>query len=49
MIEVTLEKGNTSLFTKKFKKENTLPERETKFQPQTDIASKFWNKGWRAQ
>ena len=40
IIEVTLEKGRTSLFTKKFIKEKMLVERETKFQPQTEIRSK---------
>jgi hypothetical protein len=41
IIEVTLEKGRTSLLTKKFKYEKKAPERETRFQPQTAIASKF--------
>ena len=44
-MEVTLEKGNTRRFIKKFKYEKKAPERETKFQPQTATASKFWNEG----
>jgi hypothetical protein len=31
---VTLEKGITNLFTKKFRKEKYVPDRETKFHPQ---------------
>jgi len=39
MIDVTLEKGKTSLLTKKFKYEKKTPERETKFHPHKEIAS----------
>jgi hypothetical protein len=41
MIEVTLEKGKTRRFTKKFKYEKITPEREIKFQPQLVTASIF--------
>jgi hypothetical protein len=41
IMDVTLENGKTNLLTKKFKKENIVPEKETRFQPQTDIPSKF--------
>jgi hypothetical protein len=39
IMEVTLEKGKTNLFTKKFKYEKTTPDKETKFQPQLVTAS----------
>jgi hypothetical protein len=41
MIEVTLEKGITKRFTKKFKYEKITPDNETKFQPQFVTASIF--------
>jgi hypothetical protein len=40
-IEVTLEKGNNNLFTKKFKYENIKEDREIKFQDQFVIMSIF--------
>jgi|KNS7Surf_BmetaT_FD_contig_41_4633418_length_284_multi_1_in_0_out_0_1 hypothetical protein len=46
MMEVTLEKGSTRRLTKKFKYENTTPDKETRFQPQLDTASTFWKIGW---
>jgi hypothetical protein len=36
---VTLEKGNTSRFTKKFKYEKKTPDKEIKFQPHATTAS----------
>lgn len=39
--EVTLEKGKTRRFTKKFKYEKDTPDKEIKFQPQFEIASMF--------
>jgi len=45
IIEVTLEKGMTNLFTKKFKYEKMTPESETKFHPQEVTASMFWKMG----
>jgi len=41
IIEVTLENGKRSRFTKKFKYEKTTPESETKFHPQLATASIF--------
>jgi hypothetical protein len=41
IIEVTLEKGITKRFTKKFKYENITPESETRFHPQLVTASIF--------
>jgi len=46
MIDVTLEKGNTSLLTKKFKYENIIDDNETKFQLQFVTTSIFWKLGW---
>ena len=45
-IEVTLEKGNNNLLTKKFKYEKTSDESEIKFQVQFVIISIFWKLGW---
>ena len=39
IIEVTLEKGRTRRLTNKFKYEKNTPDKETRFQPQTDTAS----------
>jgi hypothetical protein len=39
--EVTLEKGNTKRFTKKFKYDKVAPENDIKFHPQFEIASMF--------
>jgi hypothetical protein len=39
IIEETLENGNKSLLTNKFKYEKTEPDRETKFQLHAEIAS----------
>lgn len=39
MTEVTLEKGKTSLLTKKFKYEKKTPDNETKFHPHATTAS----------
>ena len=44
-MEVTLEKGNTSLFTKKFKYEKIIDDNETKFQVQFVTMSIFWKLG----
>jgi hypothetical protein len=41
IIDVTLEKGKTSLFTKKFAYEKIIEERETKFQVQLVTISIF--------
>jgi hypothetical protein len=41
IIDVTLEKGKTSLFTKKFAYENIIDESETKFQVQFVTISIF--------
>jgi len=41
MIEVTLENGKTNLLTKILRYEKKTPDAETKFQPQTEIASIF--------
>jgi len=46
MIEVTLENGNTSLFTKKFRYEKIIDDSETRFQLQLVTASIFWKLGW---
>lgn len=46
MIEVTLENGNTSLFTKKFKYEKIIDDKDTMFQVQFVITSIFWKVGW---
>jgi hypothetical protein len=40
-MDVTLEKGITSLLTKKFKYEKIVPDKDTKFQPQLVTASIF--------
>jgi len=45
-MEVTLEKGKTSLFTKKFKYEKIIDDNETKFQLQFVTTSIFWKLGW---
>jgi hypothetical protein len=45
MTDVTLEKGNTNLLTKKFKYEKNTPDNETKFHPQATIASILWKIG----
>jgi len=42
IIDVTLEKGKTSLFTKKFRYENTVDDNEIKFQVQLVIISIVW-------
>jgi hypothetical protein len=41
MIDVTLENGSTSLFTKKFKYEKIIDDNETIFQVQLVITSIF--------
>ena len=41
IIEVTLEKGRTSRFTKKFAYENIIEDRETRFQVQFVTMSMF--------
>jgi hypothetical protein len=46
IIEVTLEKGNNNLFTKKFKYENIIEDNEIKFHVQLVIISIFWKLGW---
>jgi hypothetical protein len=43
---VTLEKGKTRRFTKKFKYDKETPEKEIKFHPQFETASMFWKIGW---
>ena len=45
-MDVTLEKGKTSLLTKKFKYEKIIDESETKFQLQFVTTSMFWKVGW---
>ena len=45
IIDVTLEKGITSLLTKKFKQEKMTPDKETRFHPQEVTASMFWKMG----
>jgi hypothetical protein len=44
-IDVTLEKGKSNLFTKKFKYENIKDDNDIKFQVQFVIISIFWNVG----
>ena len=44
-MDVTLEKGKTNLFTKKFKQEKIIDDNETKFQLQLVIISIFWKLG----
>lgn len=46
MIDVTEEKGNTNLFTKKFTYENIIEDNETKFHVQFVTISIFWKVGW---
>jgi len=45
-MDVTLEKGKSSLFTKKFKYENIIDDKDIKFQDQLFIMSMFWKLGW---
>jgi hypothetical protein len=46
IIDVTLEKGNINLLTKKLRYEKTIEDKETKFQLQFVTASIFWKLGW---
>jgi hypothetical protein len=46
MTDVTLEKGNNSLFTKWFKKEKILPDNDINDQAQLDIKSIEEKLGW---
>ena len=45
IMDVKLEKGNKSLFTKKFKYENIKDDIEIRFQVQVVIISMFWKVG----
>jgi len=45
MTDVTLEKGRTRRFIKRFMYEKYTPDNETRFHPHTEIASSDWNEG----
>jgi hypothetical protein len=45
-IDVTLENGSSNLFTKKFKYENIIDDKDIRFQDQLFMMSIFWKVGW---